>query len=503
VRSVDVKRGGIIVERVLYFVSFFYFASMLGYGVFIVRSIIKDQEIKIIHCVQLMYTFVYGFLPAYLYWKVASGEEELLYQYYRVNETTGIIIYWLLSLVGFFSINFVYALTSHKIPTGEKGVQAISASGFQPAIYRRMLFCGIVMLTISWLGLLLWTKAYGSVFAFIQGAAATRSGFGQIENPLAFMKYVADCIHIALYALLSAFLQRRPKGLPRIGHLFLIFAAAAGTFIYLLASDSRMDIALVGIAVTLITFRYTEPEKIKRNIVNMGVIGILLFLGIVASDSITSYVRLGEWDPPDFNILDNIVKEFKFDLFSEQNAMSLWIHGRLQPQLGNDLINSAISWLPDRFIPFQKPEEVWAYNTRELDVWEANCPSGVIATGILHCGLAGGLLLPVVLGYIIGVCDKRYKKGVSGNCTDAQFGVIVGACTMIPSHFQWYTFTLKMFPIFLYFLVNVVYRLLFGHRTESEEGPSIKRRRRLLSVPRWTRWRKEPRGIAGKRKDVQ
>lgn len=67
----------------------------------------------------------------------------------------------------------------------------------------------------------------------------------------------------------------------------------------------------------------------------------------------------------------------------------------------DDLINAIVSWIPERFVPFEIPETVWRYNTNIYHTGgSGTSPSALVSTGIYEIGLLGALIHPFIWDWL-------------------------------------------------------------------------------------------------------
>ena len=441
-------------DNMLLLISVLYGITGIMYGVLVLHRIIKTNRIKIFDFVCLMYTFVYGFVPCLIYAQEAGGARDILFYDYSTEGIVNIFAMLFLSVAAYGAMNLAY----YVVPAKRKLVKSgIPSETEKENIAKHLMIGGTAALLIGGISLLLWTRAYGSLSNFILNATAIRSGRGSVHNSFAFMKQFTRIMPLSLYALIASGLYKKETGVRYIEYLILLALAVLGNYLYFLASDSRMTIIFIGLAVLGIVLKHRKKKRIAPYLVGAAVAAFLLLDATMLADTFTRFVRRGVWEANTNSVIENLTKEFRFILSSNAKVMKVWSEENLHWKILDDVINALFSWLPDRFIPFKLPETVWAYNTSLYGTQgTGTLPSALVATGIYEIGILGALIHPFVFGLATAFVDKRMTLWDMSRYSDVYYGVCIGLFVQMVSHNQMYTFTLSLFPAFLFFVVTKI-----------------------------------------------
>ena len=438
----------------LFLISFLYAVSGIVYFYIAVKGIIKRNELRIFDLVRLMYSFVYGLIPWLLYLQESYGQRNLFFYDYSRGGIGRIYLMWFLSVVAYVLMNAAYWSVKHNNVPVSVALNQEEEGGYSYS--RRLLSCGIIALIIGWVSLYLWTRAYGSLQNFIAQATKIRSGKGTIYNPYAFVKHFVGILQLSLYSLLSAYLYERPKRLRKLFYGFLFALSLIGNYLYFMASDSRIIIIFIGLAILFIGLRHRKKEKITGYLVFTGIICIVLLQITMFADTFTYYMRYGIWRSQTTGIVNNLTKEFRFIISSDMRVIRAWITGDLQIQIGNDLLSALTSWIPERFVPFKIPETLWKYNTNLYATESSGTnPTSLVATSIYELGLLGTILYPLAFGFGLGYIERFLRRNSKQVYSDVYFGLFAGLFVQMVSHNQISTFVTKLFPAFLFFLITI------------------------------------------------
>lgn len=424
----------------------------LSSAIYIMREIhfIKtSQHLTLISIARLMYTFVYGLLPFLIYARMAFGVSEISLD--RKNWAS-LFLWFLFSVIGYLCICAGYQLgQTHtgrflKSRTKEKPVHTENT----------VFLCAVIVLVVGWISLFLWTRAYGSIWTFIENANAIRAGYGDRYNPLAFFTHFAKTIQYALYAFWALFLHTRSGR--KLLYLPFLLIAFVGTVTYTLASDSRASIGftLIACAFIYISKKVREDRRaIGKNILKIALIGLAAYLCIVWSDPIMRYIRFGtEIDLKDFDLLTSIIGEFGFIPRTQQKALQVWYSGEMHYMIINDIINALTAWLPSRFIPFALPTGLWAYNTSLFpSTFSGTVPTDILSAGIYHVGILGICLLPFLYGRVLSFVEKKCRQRADEWYSDIVYYGIATIIINSISHFRIESLVLGAFPLFVFLII--------------------------------------------------
>lgn len=463
----------------LFLISFLYFFSGIGYLIIAIRGIVSRNELRIFDLVRLMYSLVYGFIPFILYIQESYGQRNLYFYDYSLSGLSRIYLMWFLSVVAYGLMNLAYLSVKQKtvsalVNADDKTSDVITTHvTFTNRNYSsRLIICGIISLVIGWVCLFLWTRAYGSINNFILNGALIRSNRGTIYNPLAFLKHFVLILPLSLYSLVSAYFYERPKILRKILYVILISLSLFGNYLYFLASDSRITIIFIGLALLVITLKHRKKEKIASYLIIAACIILALLLITMLADTFTYYVRHGVWRNSYSGFFINFTKEFNFIVSSDMRVIKAWITGELEIQIVNDFLTAITSWIPERFVPFEIPQTIWKYNTYLYESGHSGtAPTSLVATSIYELGLLGIIVFPFFFGLVTGHIERILRRNNTSVYCDVYYGLFAGLFVQMISHNQISTFVTKLFPAFLFFLISTGVDLIFRRSKKTASAP--------------------------------
>lgn len=423
------------------------------------RKIVRNRKIKIVSCFKLMYSFVYGFLPAIIFFRAECGISGIIDQSNAHSYFITGLTYFFFALFVILIFDLGYKSKVHRIKH-----EIITSNA--------MYWSGIVLTIIGWVSLYIWTKAAGGILAFIEHADGIRAGYYQLNNSFAFMQNVAK---ILLFASLVSFSNVLNQINIRKGiSVFVFILSTIGTILFISAWDSRATLGLFILCLYFIYIDYSVSQKnvsMRRRIIELVAVLFGAFLLIITAPIIFSFIRNGSSGvtsnilPGVFTLIEN---EFGFVLYSQNLTLSFANGNHFSPLLVNDLINAIVSWIPTRFIPFDKPQTLWGVISQMANS-RGTLPTDFISGSICDIWFFGMLVFPLVAGIIIRKLDVKYSENflycdnqeqglVSKNNTYDPYNSVMTyaiALTVINSvsHFQISAIVQGVFYIFLGYVV--------------------------------------------------
>ena len=435
---------------ILMALSVCYFILGVLYFTISIRRILRFATIGLFDGVRLMYSFVCGFVPALIYFFESSGERNLRYYDYSPSGLLRLFLLLLINVACFSLLNLAYfSIKKEKIEWRRFDDTPGNADD--------LFTCSIIATAIGGVSLILWTAAYGSVQNFILNAARIRSGRGELYNRFAFMKQFTRILPLSLFGFISYWYRVRPQGLRKIKCMLLLFLSVFLNYIYLLASDSRMSIALTGLGVVLILLRHRRKQRIKGYIITYGSVVLMILFVTMSADTLTRFYRTGVWMTREMGFFRMVLSEFRFTQSAEMMAMRMLMNGKLTIKLFDDLLIALTSWIPERFLPFDLPLSTWSYNTVNIagTLGNGTSPCDIIATGIYEMGVLGIILWPFLYGRLVGSIEKLIARAGSSPYQDVYYGIFAVICSQQVCYSHLYSFTVNCFPVFLFWLITV------------------------------------------------
>lgn len=423
------------------------------------RKIVRNRKIKIVSCFKLMYSFVYGFLPAIIFFRAECGISSIIDQ---SNSRS----YLITGLVYFFFAIFVILIfdLGYKNKVSRVKHEIISCN--------TMYWSGIVLTIIGWFSLFLWTKAAGGIFAFIQHADGIRAGYYQLNNSFAFMQNVAKILLFASVVSFSNVLNQ--INMRKVISVIVFITSAIGSILFISAWDSRATLGLFILCLYFIYIDYSVSQKnisMRRRIIELAAILFAVFLLIIIAPTIFAFIR-NDSNRVSTNMLPGLMTliehEFGFVLESQNLTLSFVNGNDFKPLFWNDFVNAIVSWIPTRFIPFEKPQTLWGMITSMANS-RGTLPTDFISGSICEMWFFGIIVFPIIGGMIIRKLDikfsensmycenqKLYQNG-GEQAYDSYNSVMTYTIALIVinsvSHFQITAIVQGVFYIFLGFIV--------------------------------------------------
>lgn len=449
----------------IFILAVLYLIAGVSYLFIEIKYIRRKNEIQLISITKFMYCFVYGFIPALLFFRENIGVDTIGNLDLSGEGVVELYAIFFLSLVGYFLLNLGYkAKTIWRIIRRNEDEGSTIKMGLSR--YHNQIVITVILFTIvGWLSLYLWTKAYGSIWVFIQNANRIRSGYGTVSNSLAFFKEFARIITIAFYGSVALFLYEN-KGIRKFFAFLLMAISFYGCILFTMASDSRTSVAatLIGSVLLIIDFNIKDRGKrVLQQVVMLFVIFVIAYEGLILSESVMNSLRVGSSVQLEkVDVFSSIEIEFRHLVQSQQTVLKMFFDGILDYKLLDDLYNTMFCWIPSRFHPSNMPSTVWQYNTSNLSFSSGILPTDILSTGIYHMGIIGAFILPFLYGRIILIVERMAYMKRRGLIECAIYYNIITICLINISHFQYSNIIQRLFPVFMAICIYTAVKILFG-----------------------------------------
>lgn len=449
----------------LYLLAILYLFAGLAYLIREIFYLKKVKKIYIISVTRFMVAFVYGFMPAIVFYRVYYGISSLNLNISKMD-ITSFYLAFVFSVCMYILLSVGYAIKQTKT-----NVLCVESNNIENRSGYKGVWtlCSFMLLILGWVSLYLWTKAYGSMWTFIQNANMIRSGLGEVQNSLAFFKEFAKVISFAFYGMLALTLYEK-NNLKKLGFLICTVVGLLGTLIFTMASDSRISVGFTVLGAVFIIVDYNtryRNKPIKSQLFIVAVSLVVAYFCIILSDSVMVSMRNEEdYVYEEVDIFTSIEEEFGYIIKTQQKAFEMWREGEIVSQLWKDIKRAVFAWVPTRFYPKGLVlESLWTYNT-ELFVNPAGTqPTDIMSAGIHYGGLATMLLLPFVYGVFLKKIDIVAARKRNDFLISAFYYGLMATFIQTISHFQIYSIVLKFFAVFLCWMFFEFSKFLMQKKT--------------------------------------
>lgn len=390
--------------------AFLYAVIFVIFMIYEIFYIIKIRKIRIISCIRFMYTIIYGFVPMVIYW---SGNA--LYFNISFYDTTISYILFILSIMGYLSLNFGYC-TKFLKKRNKKTFQMNNRDCTDCLVdnVKNIYISGIIIMMIGFVSLLLWTKAFGSPFGIIPYASLIRSRYSPIYNSLAFMKHPSGLI---MYSSYIFFLLLNDKKYNRFITLLLFVFSMFWSAVYLLSTDGRM--VFITYFAIFILYKITNSKKIKENgirintVIKIAAFSLCLFVLMTSADYLFNYIKHGtlvETASENNKIIKMINQELGYTLLSGHTALKALNNNLAGNKIFMDLQAGLFAYIPNRFKP-SNTMSLSSYNTMLVNSPDpGTIPTDLISMSIYDLGIIGVITIPLFFGFIVRKIDEMFER---------------------------------------------------------------------------------------------
>lgn len=375
-----------------------------------------EYRLTCITMARAMWILIFGIVPLCVHCYVYNNGQNIKSLMVFDFSDKGILQFYfaaLFSIIGFIGLNIGYNVT---LGLRNKPQYVLSQNDGDKNTYTDysdsvLLISAFIMFAIGLCSLILWTRAFGGVVAFLDYASAVRSGYDTgITNSYTVFKRFAPLLQFA-NLIYFAIWKKEKKPLCLILFILSLFFS----ILYLLANDGRAPMIMHFVSLAWLWSSFSHRKNSKKTrwilIVLCGFAALLLMHNY---ESIYGYLKNGTDIELSGDIFSSIRDEFSF---TTRNIQAVFLALEDNPymfKLPSELLNGLFGILPSGLRPD------WLVNLEKVNtqywvmgasaVYYGGKPPDIITTGIYTMNYFGILLLPMVFGMILKKLDDYFKK---------------------------------------------------------------------------------------------
>ncbi len=428
--------------------------NFMTFTTVVVKDVLKEKCINSALLFKVIYILTFGIIPFLISFLFVIDDRtfrlrNVIVLRYDDNEAISLCFMAVMAFICFFVFNYSY----------NKGNKARVVNKKEFLSEKQLVILGIICMTIGIASLFIWTDVFGGPIRFIEYAAAVRGDSDNTwaNNQFAMFKHPARLIYPALFLFYTLIANKNSRYKIIEIPLFLINLIFA--IILLLDNDGRLTI--VSFALIMVLFPIIKKEIVgMEGFVFLAIAGLICAIVITQLDSITSYIRSGEFSEEESTpIFTTLVNEFLYVYksninASEHNAFTIkhlfWLE---------DLITGIQAWLPTS-LKFYSTDSVWQYNTKYSGS-KATVPCDIISEGIYDFGIIGPIIFVYIAGKLLAFADKRLLKSKT-NYNMVYFMGILMMAIRLPNYCSLYDIMLNIFPYIVFALISIIIKI-FSH----------------------------------------
>jgi len=398
-----------IILIILYTVFFLFFIVKE------IRLVIKNNQIKLFDFFRFYYLIIYGIIPICSIIEIFSGNPTSLkaFKYLESNRTVYMYATFFISSIFYILINRIYPYYSKKIKVKELKKPIIDNSS-------KSFYVGnILLLIIGWTALILYTRAYGSIFGIFKYASQIRDNVFAVNNKFTFFQpFSTLLIWTSLNYLI---LLRNLKGKDRkykIATILFSIISFFGYFVVLISLDGR----LLTLAQVLIILFYLFQKSnvnyknfLKKYYLYLISGFVIFFIVMLNMNNISGIIRnnTSEVKKANYNPVNFIAKEFGYTYVNNINILDRLVEKKnVDIRIDDDVVSLLFTFVPRRYRK-QISVDLYRYNTSFTKNAIGQIPTDVITSSFYSLSYFGYLLFVLWIPFLIFklqcIFDK-YKK---------------------------------------------------------------------------------------------
>lgn len=380
---------------------------------FEIRELSNKKRIEIMDFFRFFYLFFYCIVPICYITAIKTGSylELRAYEWMETNSLIFKYIIFIIHVTIYIGINFFYNLLNknRKIEKKEKNEIDINKSYFY--------ISNLIIMTIGWIALVIYTRAYGSIFGIFDYAPLIRDNIFIIENKFTFMQPITMFLIISSlnYVVLLKNMNNKSTKY-KSATIILALISFFGLFVVLESIDSRTKILSLMLMIAFLLFSKKIFNINKKTIIILIAFVIVFMVLMANADNITNLFRKNGTENLNIstvNILDFINSNFGFVYVNNLNILDRIINQKnLQIRIGENIKGITVSLLP-RSIKEKVYTNMHVYNTSFSEKERGVIPSDLMTSSIYSMGYLGPIIFSVwiaIILYLLNMIFERYKQ---------------------------------------------------------------------------------------------
>ena len=382
-----------------------------------ILDIYKNKDICLLHFFRLSFSAFQGLIPAIMIIRIINGT---YHHYIPVNKTElplVILEMMLITVIEYFIVTVSYR--------NSKASLLYSVKNSQRTIEPNNVSLTIILL-FAIISVYLWTRAFGSVFSFIQQADSVRASYSKVVNPFAFLEHFSKLFYFGFFLSIDNFCKKKING---IYESVLVVAYLMGSITVMLCTDSRGALGelIIIIAVYFIKVKSNEGKNIIPLLLKFGIALVLAF-----------------------------EEELSFTFTSKLYALSSQSSKLFNCYFYNDFVNAILAWVPSRFTINFMPEKLWVLNSSIIG-GSGTSPTDFITASIYMFGLPGVIILPALFGFALKKIDTALNRKNFNSSRIVYFAFFTYLCIWWAGYFGMYNTMLYLFaPLLAYMICRFI-----------------------------------------------
>lgn len=428
-----------------------YAISTIVYMVDSVHCMLSRGRITLLSVFLLMYAFTYGFFPFLVLARIYTGTSAIQLIGSPDEYAWAMLAHAPLSVVVYVVIKYVYRNTASARKKERKFSLALPDN--------KLPLVSVVSLAIGALSLFVWTRAFGSVFAFIQQADAVRANYSTIYNPLAFMEHFARILEVVPLIAFASMLGLKKDGHIRLGLFVLFCLSMFGAIVVALCTDSRASYAKLLIC-SFVIYQLVKTRGQYNAAALLTKLGLILLIGLIAvvvSEPLAKAFRFGgAVATGEIDIVRVLEVEFGYMIQGQLVLMKQLDSFLLSHLFINDMFNALTCWVPSSVLPVAQPQGLWDFNTEEINkvfYFSGQSPTDFVTASVYEFGIIGPVVLAALFAFCLKKIDSFLSDGRFSLFKCVLFAYLLYYCLWWPSHFALENTILSLFRLALVLVI--------------------------------------------------
>lgn len=380
---------------------------------FEVKHFLKNKKIKFFDFFTLFYFFIYCITPICSLIMLKNGEYVNL-KAFKYLETDSLVFKY---IVAFVPIIFYYGMSYFYNKFTEKNKLKSKDYAYKIDEDSKSFYVGtFVLLVVGFISLIIYTRAYGSLFGIFEYAPLIRDNIFLVENKFTFMAPFIKLLIFSSFNYIILLKKMKTKSISyKIVTTICSLISFFGLYVVLIALDSRMLI----LSIILIIAYYLVFDKInklnKKILIKLGVFALIFIFILTNMNNITYIIREKNFNnlENNNNLVEFISKEFSFTYVNNLNLLDRKINQKnVDIRIDDNIFATLVSLFPTRYKKVISMD-MHRYNTSFTKNPIGQIPVDLISASVYSLGFIGVIVFMYWIGLLVSkieFCFSKYKK---------------------------------------------------------------------------------------------
>lgn len=368
-----------------------------------VKRLKKNKKLSAMNFFMFFFLIIYCIVPISCLKTISEGNNlkygynDYFYEHY---------ISYIFTIISYICVNIGYGILKNKQDYKKEIIDSKSTS---------FLVSSIIIVILGWISLILFTKAYGSIFGMFEYAAKVRDGIVVVNNPYTFLNPICSFLLLATYNFVIILINAKDKGsVFKFLIVMLLILSIFGSIVYLMSDDSRTKMLIYFLVIMLCVFHKKIQNINYKSLILLVIAFIIVMFLITNLDTINNFIRKNKTEmeiKTSLNISEILVKEYSHIYTNSLNLINWKNTGKIVENRAFENAKAlSVAFFPKRIKQKLNVTDMGDYNTSFYSNATGEIPTDLITASIYTWGYPGILITTTFIGIVLKIIDRTFER---------------------------------------------------------------------------------------------